>query len=265
MSIALQNHPVVSFSSKVSASMHNVFQFLTQCNEAKTEERFLSAFHEMTCQLGFDFYRVMRRDAEDLTFTGTVLAEHLPDGWKEVYHAKKYGNIDPVKRTLGLLHQPFRCRDVVALLPQVTQRKRAAKLFQDAARYGLREGYAFPIHGRSGLLGGVYIFGDGRLLSTSELFIIDAAMRVAFWRLLEFVGESDAVLSIPDMSATQFTRRELDVLTLLAQGKTSPEIGKSLSISSHTVDWYINGIQRKLEARNRQHVVALALRHGVIS
>ncbi len=245
--------------------MHNVFQFLTQCYEAKTEDDFLSSFHELIRRLGFNFYRIMQRDVEDLTFTGTVLAEHLPSGWKEVYHAKKYGAIDPVKRTLGLLHQPFRCRDVVAMLPQATQRKRAAKLFQDAARFGLREGYAFPIHGRSGLLGGVFIFGDGRLLSTSELFIIDTAMRVAFWRLLDFSGQSEEVLSMPDLAGTQFTKRELDVLTLLTQGYTSPEIGKSLSISSHTVDWYINGIQRKLGARNRQHVVAIALRHGFIA
>jgi LuxR family transcriptional regulator len=245
--------------------MHNVFQFLALSYEAKTEERFLSAFHELIRRLGFNFYRVMQRDPEDLTFTGTVLAEHLPGGWKEVYHAKKYGNLDPVKRALGLLHQPFRCRDMVNLLPQATQRKRAAKLFQDAARFGLREGYAFPIHGRSGLLGGVFILGEGRPLSTSELLIVDSAMRVTFWRLLEFSDQSNAVLQLPDLAETQFTRRELDVLTLLAQGRTSPEIGKSLSISSHTVDWYINGIQRKLDARNRQHVVAIALRHGIIS
>jgi LuxR family transcriptional regulator len=46
---------------------------------------------------------------------------------------------------------------------------------------------------------------------------------------------------------------------------TSPEMGKELSISSHTVDWYINGIQRKLHARNRQHAIALAFRYGLIS
>jgi LuxR family transcriptional regulator len=247
------------------ASMHNVLQFLTLCGEQNTEDEFLAAFHELMRYLGFGFYRVTRRDAEDLTLTGNILAEYLPEGWKEVYHAKKYGGADPVKRTLGLLHQPFRCRDVIGLLPQAAQRKRASKLFQDAARFGLHDGYAFPIHGRSGLLGGVFIFGDGRQFSSSELLIVESAMRAVFWRLLEFAGQASELLSLPNLSATQLTRRELDVLTLLAQGKTSPEIGKSLEISSHTVDWYINGIQRKFDARNRQHVVALALRHGIVA
>ncbi|XUY26592.1 helix-turn-helix transcriptional regulator [Agrobacterium sp. rho-8.1] len=245
--------------------MHDVFQFLTVCSEAKSQHRLLSIFHDLIRSLGYEYYRVVRRDSEDLTLTGNVLADHLPAGWREVYQERKYGSIDPVKRSFGLLNQPFRCRDVVGLLPQATQRKRAAKLFQDAARFGLREAYAFPVHGRNGLLGGSFILGEGRLFSHSELFIIDTAMRVVFWRLLEFAGQSNDLLSIPDPSITQFTRRELDVLMLLAQGKTSPEIGKILSISSHTSDWYINGIQRKLEAKNRQHVVALALRHGIIS
>lgn len=245
--------------------MHDVFQFLTLCKEARTKEKFLSSFHDVTRRMGFNFYRIVRRDEEDLTFTGTVLAEYLPNGWKEFYQAKKYYEIDPVKRTLGLLHQPFRCRDVVGLLPHATQRKRASKLFQDAARFGLRDGFGFPIHGRSGLLGGVFVLGEGRHFSKQELTVADMAMRAAFWKVLEFSGQSEELLSFPDLTVTQLTRRELDVLTLLAQGKTSPEIGKTLSISSHTVDWYINGIQRKFDARNRQHVVALALRHGIIS
>lgn len=245
--------------------MHNVFQFLSLCDEAPSRDRFLSAFHELTHYYGFDYYRIARRAREDLTLTGIILAERLPEGWPEVYHAKKYGNVDPVKRTLGLLQKPFRWRDVVGLLPQATHRKRAAKLFQDAARFGMREGYAFPVHGRNGLLGGVFIGGQGCYFTASELMIFDTAMRAAFWRLLEISGQSKDVLALPDISVAQMTRRELDVLTLLAQGHTSPEIGKTLSISNHTVDWYINGIQRKFEAKNRQHVVALALRHGIIA
>jgi len=43
------------------------------------------------------------------------------------------------------------------------------------------------------------------------------------------------------------------------------EISKLLAISNHTIDWYINGIQDKLNAKNRQHIVALGFRYGLIS
>ena len=46
---------------------------------------------------------------------------------------------------------------------------------------------------------------------------------------------------------------------------TSNEMGATLGMSAHTVDWYMNGIQEKLHARNRHHVVAIAFRLGLIS
>lgn len=247
------------------SQMQNVFHFLSICEDGAGRERFLSAFQELIRHYGFEYYRMSRRSNQDITLNGTILVENLPTGWTEVYHAKKYDSVDPVKRTLGLLQKPFRWRDVIGLLPQASHRKRAAKLFQDAARMGMREGYAFPIHGRNGLLGGVFIGGQGSYLNPSELQLFETAMRAAFWKMLDLSGQLKEVLAVPDLSVAQMTKRELEVLTLLAQGLTSPEIGKRLTISNHTVDWYINGIQRKLEAKNRQHVVALAFRYGVIA
>ena len=63
----------------------------------------------------------------------------------------------------------------------------------------------------------------------------------------------------------ELTRREMEALSLLAEGMTSPDIGRVLGISSHTVDWYMNGIQEKLGARNRHHAIAIAFRLGLIS
>ncbi|NTJ43372.1 LuxR family transcriptional regulator [Agrobacterium larrymoorei] len=245
--------------------MHNVLQFLSVCDEGASRERFLAAFSELIRHYGFEYYRMSRRSDADVILNGAVLVEKLPSGWHEIYAAKKYDAVDPVKRTLGLLQRPFRWRDVIGLLPQASHRKRAAKLFQDAARMGMREGYAFPIHGRNGLIGGVFVSGQGCYFTPPELQLFEAAMRAAFWKMLDLSGQLKDVLTVPDLSVAQITKRELEVLTLLAQGLTSPEIGKSLSISNHTVDWYINGIQRKLNARNRQHVVALAFRYGVIA
>lgn len=54
------------------------------------------------------------------------------------------------------------------------------------------------------------------------------------------------------------------MLDCLAAGLTSNEIGKVMKISTHTVDWYVNGLQDKFEARNRHHLVALAFRLGMI-
>ena len=52
------------------------------------------------------------------------------------------------------------------------------------------------------------------------------------------------------------TRRELDVLRLLADGQSNKSIAESLVISDGTVKFHVNSILRKLGAANRAQAVA---------
>jgi len=56
------------------------------------------------------------------------------------------------------------------------------------------------------------------------------------------------------------TRRELDVLRLLAEGATNRAIADALVISSGTVKFHVNSILRKLRAANRAEAVTRYLR-----
>jgi DNA-binding NarL/FixJ family response regulator len=60
------------------------------------------------------------------------------------------------------------------------------------------------------------------------------------------------------------TRRELDVLSLLADGDTTREIAQRLSYSERTVKNIVHDVRAKLEGRTRAHAVALASRRGLI-
>jgi PAS domain S-box-containing protein len=60
------------------------------------------------------------------------------------------------------------------------------------------------------------------------------------------------------------TRRQLEVLLLLAEGKTSGEIARELRISVHTVRTHIQGIFRTLGAVNRLEAVSRALHERLI-
>jgi PAS domain S-box-containing protein len=60
------------------------------------------------------------------------------------------------------------------------------------------------------------------------------------------------------------TRRQLEVLLLLAEGKRSGEIADELSISVHTVRTHIQGILRTLGAANRLEAVSRALHERII-
>lgn len=66
--------------------------------------------------------------------------------------------------------------------------------------------------------------------------------------------------TIHDLSA-----REIEVLHLVADGRSNKWIGEELTLSALTVKSHLARIGRKLGTGDRAHMVALALRAGVIS
>lgn len=66
-------------------------------------------------------------------------------------------------------------------------------------------------------------------------------------------------------NAAGLTARELDILRLLATGSTYAEIGRSLYVSSRTVEHHVSSILRKLDARTRHDAVRVAIDRNLIS
>jgi DNA-binding CsgD family transcriptional regulator len=62
----------------------------------------------------------------------------------------------------------------------------------------------------------------------------------------------------------RLTRRETEVLTWLAMGKSASETGVILEISVCTVRLHVQNIKRKLVASNIAHAVAQAHRAGIL-
>ncbi len=60
------------------------------------------------------------------------------------------------------------------------------------------------------------------------------------------------------------TAREMEVLSLLAQGKSNKEIGESLFISEMTVKSHLKSISGKLNVVGRTEVITEALRRGLV-
>lgn len=62
---------------------------------------------------------------------------------------------------------------------------------------------------------------------------------------------------------TTLTPRELEVLTLIAQGLANREIAEILFISPHTVKNHVSNIYRKLGEHDRTKVALLAAKLGL--
>jgi len=64
--------------------------------------------------------------------------------------------------------------------------------------------------------------------------------------------------------AIEFSKREKQVLSLMASGKTNKEIGATLFISESTVKFHVHAILIKLDAGNRTEAVSIANQLGLI-
>ncbi|HLH99391.1 MAG TPA: AAA family ATPase [Acidimicrobiales bacterium] len=76
---------------------------------------------------------------------------------------------------------------------------------------------------------------------------------------------SEAAESRPVPRDEALTARELEVLALIAAGRTNRDIGSELYISAKTVGVHVSNILAKLGARSRTEAVAVARRRGLVT
>lgn len=63
---------------------------------------------------------------------------------------------------------------------------------------------------------------------------------------------------------TSLTKRENQLLKLLARGYTYREVAEELSVSSHTVNSHIKNLYRKLSVKTKNEAVYAATRQGIL-
>ncbi len=84
-------------------------------------------------------------------------------------------------------------------------------------------------------------------------------------RLLAQVGRLQRQLLHPrGMSLTGMSKREIEILRLVADGMDTAEIATELSYSERTVKNALHDVTSRLQLRNRSHAVAYALKQGLI-
>jgi DNA-binding NarL/FixJ family response regulator len=114
-------------------------------------------------------------------------------------------------------------------------------------------GYLLKGSGLSDLVKAIRAVHDG------EAFFSPA---IAMILLRDSRGETPAETKDP---GDGLTKREREVLTLVGEGKSSPEIAKLLHLSVKTIEGHRGRIMAKLECRNVAGLVRQAIRLGLVT
>jgi DNA-binding NarL/FixJ family response regulator len=143
------------------------------------------------------------------------------------------------------------------------------KLSQEALNYltarprgGRLVLYAWDI--RPDAVGTALAAGVGGYLSKSlsGASLADALHRIAMG---DTVVRGRRGTASPEVAHAELTRRETQVLGLIASGMSNADIARATNLSINSVKTYIRGAYQKIGARNRAQALLWALQNGCVS
>jgi DNA-binding NarL/FixJ family response regulator len=93
-----------------------------------------------------------------------------------------------------------------------------------------------------------------------------AAIRQTFELSIYLARPSTAALAEPVLPADTppLTRRELEILRLVAEGHSNAQLARLLWVTEQTVKFHLSNIYRKLDVANRTEASRWAQRHGLL-
>ena len=122
------------------------------------------------------------------------------------------------------------------------------------------------VHGVRGhdntLISSFIFFGAAETLAMRKSLILEFVVPHMHGALVRALDSAEDVQVIAPVSVV--SARECEVLKLISDGKTNPEIAQILYLSPFTVKSHIKNIFKKLNTTSRSQAVALALARGLI-
>lgn len=175
-----------------------------------------------------------------------------PTAWLDFYREKGFHRIDPVSIENFSTFRLQYWKDTY-------QRRGCPKEFISASRdFLLDDGYACGVKNHKGTEGSILSLAGPLEKIPRNDYIIETLtphLHLAF---------SNTLQAEKKQHAHNLSKREIEVLNWLKQGKSSWDISKIFSISESTVKFHVNNIMAKLDAVSRTHAVAIALSEGLI-
>ena len=97
------------------------------------------------------------------------------------------------------------------------------------------------------------------LLDEALAISIELGMRSLREKVIALKANGESQPNARPIYSAGLTAREVEVLLLIAQGKTNREIGNELHLSARTVQRHISNLYVKINVRNRVEASAFAL------
>ena len=231
-------------------SLENLaFDFIERAPSIGSLPELEALFVECTAPFGVEFYlcgQLMLAGGEIKTVRFICSEDHP---WFIHYEKNHLFLDDPaarVSRTVGHTYRWSWVRE------QMKLSKAEQHVYDEAAKFGLLDGLAFPLHGPFGALGGGSMAGPNLQITPTVEAALTLIMNTAHRRGLELSELMDYKLENP------LSLRQRECLNWAQHGKSIRDIASILSLSAHTVKEHLDAAKSALGVNTRIEAIVKA-------
>lgn len=185
----------------------------------------------------------------------SVMAAGFPAEWLELYEQADFRSKDPIPSRIMNHGAMMKWTDAMMLGPNTPENE---EYFAAMRQFGLIHGCGLPLYGPADK--DFYAsFDFGRPIEevdTMTIGIVRALAQDAHQRI--------TVLAERELDLPSLSERESEVLHWFARGKSLPETGIILGVSTETVKTYSKRLFAKFEVHDRVSLVIKASQHGFL-
>lgn len=239
----------------------SVIDYANRVNDLKTPSDVLNGLHDITKTVALYVLGVARFPPKEEGWDSVQLGRSIflqtgiPKVWWEDYQTLSRGRCHPLLSAAQSGIAPSTWAEVKQMVAPIGSDRWADHLF---AEYGMRDGLSCPVGGRWVVL--LWSRNDLAKMEQQTRNMIFAAASFSALRMEQLTRSYFARTEPP----VRLTPREIAVLRLISTGARHREAAKALGIGEETVRSHVKSAQLKLDARNRAHAVAEALRRNLI-
>jgi len=239
-------------------SIPSIIQEIQSCEEIYELKSIMISIQN---KLNYDYVLCNIQLSSSFNETYFLLLSNFPDSWMKHYQEENYDKVDPVlehcitKNTPICWHEFYEYKEDVKI----------NKLFTELCEAGLVGGVSVGLRMSSGEVGIISMAKKEVILKKSKEYY-QAALYIT--TLQPYIHDALKRLSHKyqeQRKQPRLTKRELECLHWIADGKTSTEIASILNLSESTITFHIKNIISKLKVNNRIQAVAKAVLLDIIS
>ena len=184
-----------------------------------------------------------------------VMAKGFSVEWLDLYASADFRRVDPIPDVVMKAGHTISWDEA---LERAEKTDDVARFIAALREHGIENGFGVPLYGPDNRDAyGAFGFPSGYVPEEGQIVALTMVARTAHDRVCQLVSL--------EQGEVELSRRESEVLRLIAQGKSNSVIAQLLEISPETVSTYVKRIYAKLGVSDRVGATVKALKLKLVT